>query len=47
MTDKEYFGGTAAKDAIGFSFNSYWKVRNYMAAGSAREYNLTTYPPAV
>ena len=34
------------KDAMLFSFNSYWKNRNYLSASSPREYNLTTYPGA-
>ena len=29
-----------------FSFNNYWKNRNYLSANSPREYNLTAYQAA-
>ena len=44
MTDKEYFGGQSAKDTFVFSFNAYWKNKNYLPASSSREYNVIAYP---
>ena len=47
MTDREYFGGQSAKDSLVFSYNAYWKHRNYLPGNSTREYSVTSYPPAI
>ena len=46
MNDREYFGGQNAKDTFVFSFNSYWKHRNYLPLSSNREFSVAKYGPA-